>query len=234
MAALLPANSGAPAIDARAVSKFFGNTTALHDVTFSMNRGERALVLGGPASGKTTLLKVLAGHVTPSGGRVRISGVDARTSRLALNDRVGFVGQDAGLAGSLGLTQALRFSGCARHLPDRVLEQRISDVIETCELTEVAGSTHAKDGFRVRVALAVAILHSPAVLLIDGHLADVGQREWRTIVRVLDRLAEAGMTVMLSGRPNLRRRLTVDRTFELNHGRLKPAVHAASHPSPVR
>lgn len=216
------------------MSKFFGNTAVLHDVTFSVNRGERALVFGGPGSGKTTLLKVLAGHVTPSGGRVRISGVDARTSRLALNDRVGFVGRDAGLAESLGLTQALRFSGCARHLSTHVLEQRINGVIDICELADVAGSTHIADGFRARSALAVAILHSPAVLFLDGDLADVGQREWRTIVRVLDRLSEAGMTVMLSGGPNLRRRLTVDRTFELHLGRLKPAVHAATHPAPVR
>lgn len=229
MTALHPVNASVPAVDARAVSKFFGGTAVLHDITFTVNRGERALILGDPASGKTTLLKVLAGHVTPSGGRVRISGVDARTSRLALNDRVGFVGQYGGHAArSLNLMDMLRFSGRSRPLTHEFLEQRINAVVSLCELDEAAAAPQITDGLRVRTALALAVLHAPDVLLLDGCLTGVEEPEYRALVRILDRLEDARMTVLVSARPEMRRRLPAARTFELLRGRLGPGERAST------
>lgn len=227
MIALPSTNVGACAIDARAVSKFFGNTAILHDVTFSLDHGERGLLLGAAGSGKTTLLKILAGHVTPSGGRVRISGVDARSSRLALHSRVGFVGQHSGPTGTMRMTDLLTFSGQAKRLPPAVLEQRIAAVVDRCALAAFEHSyPHGDSGLRVRAALSLALLHAPQVLLLDDCLAGLERDEIRTIVRILDTLREAKVTVLVSGRPSVRTSLTADEVFELRHGRLHQEAHA--------
>ena len=216
-----PANLDARTIDVRAVSKFFGNSAVLHDVTFSVDRGERALLLGEPGSGKSTLLKVLAGHVTPSGGRVRICGVDGRTSRLALNARIGFVGQRIGPVGTLGVADMLRFSGRAKHLPEDTLEQRVAEVLELCELDARAASSKAAEGeHRVREAVALALLHAPDVLLLDSCLSGHNPRECRAMTRTLDRLRATNLTVLASGGPGLERAWTADRSFQLRKGRL--------------
>ena len=90
-----------PAIDVRALSKLHGQAPALLDVTFAADSRELVVITGPAGAGKTTLLKLLAGHMMPSGGRIRIHGIDARTSRLAASAQVGYVPQTLMSCGSM-------------------------------------------------------------------------------------------------------------------------------------
>jgi len=215
-----PAQPG-PAIDVRALSKLHGPTAALMDVTFSIEPGDMVAVLGAPGTGKTTLLKLLAGHVTPTGGRIRVCGIDVRTARVALTEKIGYVSQHMGDRGNMSPRDLLEFGGRARQIPPRMLNRRIEDVVAICELD---GEFHAPcerldaDG-RGRVALARALLHEPSVLLLDGLLAEPDEAGMLGTLRILRRLRGA-TTLLVTGPARMLSVLPANRALLLDGGRL--------------
>ena len=211
----------ASAVDVRALSKLHGSTAALLDVTFSVAPGDLIAILGASGSGKTTLLKLLAGHVTPTGGRIRVSGLDLRTARLALTARTGYVSQIRRDFGHMVSRDLLEFSARARQIPERQVNSRIEHVVAVCELDgelDMPCRRLSVDG-RTRVALAQALLHEPSVLLLDEILSGLDDRETQQTTRVLSRL-RGGTTLLVTGPLTAGTLLAADRALVLEGGRL--------------
>ena len=210
-----------PAIDVRALSKLHGSTAALLDVTFSVAPGHLVAVLGAPGSGKTTLLKLLVGHVTPTGGRVRVEGIDLRAARLALTGRIGYVSQFRIDLGTMRPLDVLEFGARARQIPPQQLEGRLEQVTAVCELDGELRAPFRRLSTlgRARVALAQALMHEPSVLLLDELLTGLDDGGILAIVRVLERL-RGGITLVVSGAPGIDAALAADRSLQLEGGRL--------------
>jgi ABC-2 type transport system ATP-binding protein len=238
----VPSDSGRDAlisIDVRALSKLHGAAAALLDVTFTIAAGTLVKIAGAPGAGKSTLLKLLAGHMMPSGGRIRICGIDAKSARFALTSRIGYVPQVRLDCGDMRPADLLEFSGRARQMSATVLAGRIGAVAERCEIRDVLQIPYRqlRDEVRARVLLAQALLHSPDVLLLDEFLTGLDDRVARSLELLLEQL-RGPATVLLTGPPPIVRFLPGHGTLWLDEGRLASdqgieRQRASDHPVPL-
>jgi gliding motility-associated transport system ATP-binding protein len=178
------------AIDARGLSKFYRPFVAVRDLSFQIPVGQVVALLGPNGAGKSTTMKILTGFIAPSSGHARIGGFDVQTDRLAAAALVGYLPENGPLYPDLTPLQTLRFFGEARGLDRRTLKTRVANVVERCELQEILEKPTGKlsKGLRQRVGLALALLHDPAVLIMDEPTAglDPNQiRQFREQVRQL-------------------------------------------------
>jgi ABC-2 type transport system ATP-binding protein len=217
-----------PAIDVRALSKFHGTIAALHDVSFAVDAGELVFIAGPAGSGKTTILKLLTGQMTPTGGRVRIHGLDLRTDRLGVTERIGYLAQTPVDCGDLPPLELFEYSGRARRLPEQRLRDAVTRVTATCDIASLLDTpwNRMTADERQQVLLAQVLLHEPDVLLLDEFLTEA--TPLATIARVsLLRALTRQATIVVTGSPSLAGVFAADRVLLLEEGRLASRDRAA-------
>ena len=177
------------AIEIHNVTKSFGGTPVLRDVSVDIASGSLTALLGPSGGGKSTLLRVIAGLETPDTGTVVISGVDA--TRLAPQRRnVGFVFQHYAAFKHLTVHRNVAFGLEIRKRPKAEIRRRVGELLELVHLEQLAGRYPAQlsGGQRQRMALARALAVEPEVLLLDepfGALDAQVRKELRTWLRRL-------------------------------------------------
>src|SRR5689334_2269236 len=164
-----------PAIQVTELTKRFGDFTAVNGINFEVHHGEIFGFLGPNGSGKTTTIRMMLGLMQPTAGSVEVLGmkVDGDTSKI--RPRVGYMSQRFSLYNDLTVLQNLNFYGAAYGLSKSELQTRIEDALVMAGLQ---GRADAKTrdlsgGWRQRLALSAAILHSPEVLFLDEPTAGV-------------------------------------------------------------
>jgi ABC-2 type transport system ATP-binding protein len=176
------------------VSRFYGGTGAVLDVTLSVQSGEVLGYLGPNGSGKSTTVKMLAGLLAPSSGTIRFDGTDIQDILLEYKAIVGYVPEEAHLYSYLTAEEYLRLAGRLHGIPGANLERRITTMLTVLGLhreRQSALSTFSK-GMRQKVLLAAALIHDPEVVILDEPASgfDVGAMlVLRAIVRGLTRRA---------------------------------------------
>lgn len=164
------------------LSKSFGRTRALEDVSFHIRGGEKVLLLGPNGAGKTTLLRILAGLISPTSGEIRIprDGQTRGSQERAL--LIGYVGHQCMLYEELTPEENLRFYGTLYGLRDRHAAERAGTLIDALEMTELrrVPVKLLSQGQRKRISIARAMMHDPPVLLLDEPFSalDVDARAW--------------------------------------------------------
>ncbi|HZD99466.1 MAG TPA: sulfate ABC transporter ATP-binding protein [Micromonosporaceae bacterium] len=180
---------GDVAIDVRHVSKSFGDTPVLSDVSVAIASGSLTALLGPSGGGKSTLLRVIAGLETPDTGSVLISGTDA--TRLSPQRRnVGFVFQHYAAFKHMTVYGNVAFGLEIRKRPKAEIRKRVTELLELVHLEQLANRYPAQlsGGQRQRMALARALAVEPEVLLLDepfGALDAQVRKELRTWLRRL-------------------------------------------------
>ena len=156
-------------IDAHRLSRDYGPTHALRDVSLRVARGETVALLGPNGAGKSTLLLVLAGVLRPTSGRAEVAGLRVPEDHARLGERVGFVPQGESVYPELTVRENLRFFGRAHGVPRAVADERASRLLRDLGLAERAGDLAGalSGGLRQRVAVAASLVHDPPVLLLD-------------------------------------------------------------------
>jgi len=191
--------SGDEVIVCRDLHKHFGELHAVKGVSLSIRRGELFGVLGPNGSGKTTLLRMLCGLLEPSSGFARVAGYDVSRDAERIRERVGYMSQKFGLYEDLTVYENLEFYASVYGLSGRVRAERMKAMIEMAGLggrtRQFAGTLSG--GWKQRLALGCAIVHQPAVLLLDEPTAGVDPASRRTFWRIIDRLAADGGTTIL-------------------------------------
>jgi gliding motility-associated transport system ATP-binding protein len=185
---LIVTTTASPMIALESVSKRYGSKTIIHDVSFSVERGEIVGFLGPNGAGKTTTMRMIAGYTTPTSGRVTISGLDMATQNEVAARRIGYLPEHPPLYDVLDVSTYLRFVAKAKGVPPREIASDLERVIAACHLEAVFRSEIFKlsKGYRQRVGLAQALLGKPDVLLLDEPTAglDPGQiHETREVIR---------------------------------------------------
>ena len=190
----------APAISVQAVTKRFGEFTAVDQVDFQVQPGEIFGFLGPNGSGKTTTIRILLGLLKPTRGSVEVLGMRVEDEIQRIRPRVGYMSQRFSLYNDLSVIQNLRFYGVAYGLSDAQLEYRIHDAISIAGL-ERREDTKTKDlagGWRQRLALSAAILHRPEVIFLDEPTAGVDPVSRRVFWNLLYDLVAQGITVFVT------------------------------------
>ncbi len=186
-------------IEIEHLTKHFGATQAVQDVSFRVERGEVIGLLGPNGSGKTTIMRILTGFFPPSAGHARVAGFDAGDQSLALRRKIGYLPESVVLYPDMRVQRFLQFCADVRGITGVRQRARIDRVMHDCGLREVAGrliGTLSK-GYRQRLGLAQALLHEPEVLILDEPTVGLDPRqiiEIRSLVRGL----RGRTTVLLS------------------------------------
>jgi heme exporter protein A len=214
------AAAGAWGIDARGVWKTYGSLAALRGVDLAVGAGERLAVVGPNGSGKSTLVKVIGTLLRPTAGVVRLAGLEVQSRALEVRRLVGVVCHQTFLYAELTAAENLEFYGRLYGLPhpgERAREQLRLVGLEG--QADVPGRDLSR-GMQQRLALARALLHEPAILLLDEPDTGLDQR-WRAfLVELVAEVARQGRTVLLTTHDLERTLELADRLVVLNGGRV--------------
>jgi ABC-2 type transport system ATP-binding protein len=195
-------SAGAPpeVIAVRHLTRRFGDFVAVADTSFEVRRGEVFGLLGPNGAGKTTTFRMLCGLLPPSGGQLRVAGVDMRTARAAARRRIGYVSQKFALYGNLSVEDNLRFFAGAYGLSGARLQRQLQRAGDEFELRGVlrVPAGQLPGGFRQRLAMAAALLHEPEILFLDEPTSGADPLARRNFWRRITALAAAGTTVVVT------------------------------------
>jgi ABC-2 type transport system ATP-binding protein len=186
-------------IEVTGLIKRYGTFEAVCGVSFSVGAGRVVGLLGPNGAGKTTIMKVLTGYHRPSEGTAFLDGIDVVEDPLVAKSRVGYLPEGVPLYLDMSVVEYLAFVTEARGLPKNSRSTAIEKAIVSCGLEGVAGvrMERLSKGYRQRVGLAQAIIHDPAILILDEPTTGLDPNqilEIRTLIRSLG----AEKTVILS------------------------------------
>jgi len=214
--------SDAPAVIVlESVSKRYGSTTVVHDVSFTVERGEIVGFLGPNGAGKTTTMRMIAGFTAATSGRVLVAGHDMATDNVEAARRLGYMPERPPLYDVLSVRSYLTFVARVKGVPRARVRTELERVVTACRLEAVIASEIHKlsKGYRQRVGLAQALLGAPDVLLLDEPTAglDPGQiQETREVIRAFGQ----DHAVLLSTHILVEATLICRRVAIIDHGRL--------------
>lgn len=154
-------------IQAEGLTKYYGDFAAIRDVSFDVGDGEILGFLGPNGAGKTTTMRILTGYMPPSRGRAVVAGFDVTQDSLEVRRRIGYLPEAVPLYPEMSVRGYLEFVARAREMDDG--KSAVEWAMGLCRVEERAGQQigQLSKGYRQRVGLAQALLHSPEVLVLD-------------------------------------------------------------------
>jgi ABC-2 type transport system ATP-binding protein len=188
------------AISVRALTKRFGDFTAVKDVSFDVERGEIFGYLGANGAGKSTTIRILCGLLTATSGVAEVADVDVVHHPDAVRRVIGYMSQRFSLYLDLTVQENLAFFGGAYGLFGREFIVRRDAVISSLGLAEMgdAITSSLPGGARQRLALACALLHRPRIVFLDEPTAGVDPEARRAFWRLIRDLANDGTTIFVT------------------------------------
>jgi len=202
--------------------KKFGLRTAVDDVSFEVGKGTVLGVLGPNGAGKTTTIRMIAGYLPPTAGTVTVNGIDVGADPVAAQKQIGYMPENTPLydemtvAGFLGFLAELRgFSGKER-------DRRVDAILEKCMLAKVRHQTidTLSKGYRRRTSLAQALLHDPAVLLLDEPTEGLDPNQKQVVREMIHAMAQEKI-ILLSTHVLEEVEALCSRAVIISEGRLK-------------
>jgi len=193
-------DSGALPVEARALTRRFGDFTAADSITFQIKRGEIFGLLGPNGAGKSTTFKMMCGLLRPTEGTALVDGLDLYKASSAARGRLGYMAQKFSLYGDLSVRQNLEFFAGAYGLSGGKRREAVARVVEAFDLKphldENAGGLPL--GFKQRLALSAAIMHEPPVLFLDEPTSGVDPLTRREFWATINAMVGRGVTVMVT------------------------------------
>jgi ABC-2 type transport system ATP-binding protein len=186
-------------IESDKLIKRYGAFEAVKGVSFSIEQGQVVGLLGPNGAGKTSIMRILTCYHFPTSGTARVDSHDVVTEPHAVRRSIGYLPENAPLYDDMKVKEYLTFTADARGLVGPRRKERMESVVDSCGLSEVFGREIRKlsKGYRQRVGLAQAIIHDPAVLVLDEPTTGLDPNQ---IVEIRALIASLGKkkTVILS------------------------------------
>jgi len=166
-------------IEVERLSKRYGPTRAVTDVSFQVESGEVLGFLGPNGAGKTTTMRVITGFLPPTEGTVRVAGFDVVQEPIEAKRRTGYLPETPPVYPDMTVAEYLGFVGRIKGVARGELKTRISEVSEKCAIADVRARQIGKlsKGYRQRVGLAQAMIHNPEVLVLDEPTAGLDPKQ---------------------------------------------------------
>jgi ABC-2 type transport system ATP-binding protein len=208
-------------IEVDKLSKYFGERAAIRDLSFSIAKGEVVGFLGLNGAGKTTTLRILGCLLLPTSGTVRVDGLEVTHHPYEIRGQIGFLPDVPPLYPEMTVGSYLTFAARLRQVPARETAARVAEAEEKTALRDVHGEviSELSHGYRQRVGLAQAIVHKPALLILDEPSAGLDPAqivEMRNLLRGL----HGEHTVLISSHFLTEISQTCDRLLVIHNGDL--------------
>ncbi|MBM4080625.1 MAG: ABC transporter ATP-binding protein [Planctomycetes bacterium] len=187
-------------IEIQDVSKKFGKKVAVTDLTLTVRPGELFAFLGPNGAGKTTTIKMLVGLLRPSAGSIKICGHDIGNNHLAAKAQIGYIPDMPYLYEKLSGREFLQFVADMYKLDPATSAARIAELAGTFEMHDYLDDLceSYSHGMRQRVVYAAALLHDPAVLILDEPMVGLDPKSARLVKDLMKAQARKGATLFMS------------------------------------
>jgi ABC-2 type transport system ATP-binding protein len=208
-------------IEVSGLTKDYGTVVAVRDVSFSVGRGEVVGFLGPNGAGKSTTLRILAGFLGATAGKVRINGCDIEEDSLAARAQLGYMPEAAPLYTELKVREYLEFRARLKRVPRARQRPSVERALERANLRDMSETTigHLSKGYRQRVGLADALVADPPLLILDEPTAGLDPNQVREVRDLIKELA-SDHTVLLSTHILSEVEATCQRALVIDRGRL--------------
>ncbi len=216
---------GHPAIQITGLAKSFGQKLAVAGINLLVPRGSFYGLLGPNGAGKSTTLAMVTGLLRPDAGTIEVAGIDAIADPLTLKQHIGVVPESLLLFERLTGAELLEYVGLIRGLAPDVTVERAAELLTVFDLHAESGKliVDYSQGMRKKISLAAALIHAPAVLLLDEPFESVDPVSVRTIKQVLHEFVSSGATVVFSSHVMETVEDLCDHVSILNHGHVVAA-----------
>ena len=208
-------------IEVEHLSKLYGSTSAIADVTFSVEPGEILGFLGPNGAGKTTTMRILAGYLPATSGTAKVAGFEVHENSMAVRQRIGYLPESPPLYPDMTVEGYLSFVAQIKGVNAGDRPQRIQSALTRCNLLEKRKTIIRKlsKGFRQRVGIAQAIVHDPPVIILDEPTVGLDPRQIIEVRNLIKNLA-GDHTVILSTHILPEVSMTCSRVAIINHGQV--------------
>ena len=203
------------------LSKYYGSSKAVDDITFEVHSGEILGFLGPNGAGKTTSMRMITCYLTPSAGSVKVEGRDIQKDSLEVLRLVGYLPEQNPLYLDMNVIEYLEFSAVLQGVSRPMIGRRVKEMVEVCGLGEMKhkGIGQLSKGYRQRVGLGGAMIHDPRVLILDEPTSGLDPNQIVEIRSLIQNLGKQ-KTVVLSTHILPEVQATCDRVIIINRGKI--------------
>ncbi len=208
-------------IEVEHLSKTYGSTAAISDVTFAVEPGEILGFLGPNGAGKTTTMRILTGYLPASEGTAKVAGFDVHKDSMAVRQRIGYLPETPPLYPEMTVEGFLTFVARIKGVSAGDRPSRVESAMKRCNIEDKSHTLIRKlsKGYRQRVGIAQAIVHDPPVIILDEPTVGLDPRQIIEVRNLIKSLA-GDHTIVLSTHILPEVSMTCSRVAIINRGRV--------------
>ncbi len=208
-------------IEVEHLSKIYGTTAAIEDVTFTVQSGEILGFLGPNGAGKTTTMRILSGYLPATNGTAKIAGIEVHGDSMAVRQKIGYLPENPPLYPDMTVEGFLKFVAEIKGVSGRDRSKRVDYALDRCNLLDRRKTLIRKlsKGYKQRVGLAQAIVHDPPVIILDEPTIGLDPKQIIDVRNLIQSLA-GDHTVILSTHILSEVSMTCNRVAIINQGRI--------------
>lgn len=209
-------------VQVEGLSRRFHGRTVVDNLDFFIRKGEILGFLGPNGAGKTTTMRMLTGYIPPSAGRITVAGCDMVNDPVPARRAIGYMPENVPLYTDMRVKEYLQFRAALKGLTGKRLRERTGEVMDLCGITEVRRRRigNLSKGYRQRIGLADAIVHEPALLILDEPTNGFDPNQIRQVRGLIRELSQRH-TILLSSHILAEVEQTCDRVIILDEGKIK-------------
>ncbi len=187
-------------IQAKNLTKKFGDFTAVNSITFEVKKGEIFGFLGANGAGKTTAMKMLIGISIPTSGKAQVAGFDIFTNPEDIKKNIGYMSQKFALYDDLTVKENITFFGGIYGLSKEQIKKKRNQLVEELGLKEIVNELVGSLplGWKQKLAFSVALLHNPKIIFLDEPTGGVDPITRRQFWEMIYKTANSGTTVFVT------------------------------------
>lgn len=201
--------------------KKYAGFTAIHGLTFSVQKGEIVGFLGPNGAGKSTTMRILSCFMPATAGQAVVAGYDIYEQSLEVRKRIGYMPENVPLYPEMRVSEYLNFRAALKGVPRSQRKSRVEKVCEQCAITDVYRKIigHLSKGYRQRVGLADTLVHDPELIILDEPTIGLDPNQIRQVRDLIKELGKSH-TILLSTHILPEVEMTCSRVIIINKGRI--------------
>ena len=209
-------------ISAQNLSKNYGKTHAIKEVSFDIKQGEIVGILGPNGAGKSTILRILGGLTAADTGKAMVCGLPVADNSLDTKKKIGFMQENNPLPQELRVREYLKLRAELKEIPKEIIATEVRRVMDLCDLFRTARRKIIRTlskGFKQRVGIADALIGSPDIIILDEPTIGLDPHQIQGIRKLID-ILRTKHTVLISSHILSEIEKNCDRVIIINHGRV--------------